>query len=802
MDSGIVTDFESSITIDKEETTDFIEDAAVVNGATSNSTFNVSTYIENSVGIKEFLKRPILLKNDQWTDMDGENSTLYVADIAPLLTSNIMWFDKIKGFNLIRGDFMIKVVLNASPFQQGRLLLHYLPNYINLAAVNIGYGKFKNTTMVQKIQHPHLEIDARTTSIVMRIPYIAPTAWYAIKEEYYDWGRFWLDVLSPLQTGPSAPEGQSYVDFGIYGWWENIELNANTVPQSSGRVIRGGLSEEKEASGPIESGLRKVGKVATIAQGIPLISSYASSVSWASNILANVASVFGWSKPREAQGETCVYKQTLRYAGTCDGPNTALPGGMTCLNRLETIDYGSFTNEDEMSLAYLYSVPYYAGAFNWAVGDGAGLSLYSHKLSPVSFLTTHADIVGTHTLTYEEHVPFTYMARFHNYWRGGLKVTLKFIKTQMHSGRLQITWTPINDVTTSPDLTTSCFSKRAIIDIRTEDSVTFELPYLLYSDYAPLVTNSFEETTSGQLDIQILNDLRAPESCAQNINVLMFISAGDDYELAAPSTATICPVPYIPQSGSAVLVRDSIKQGTSMASMEIGGKNTRSDPLFFAKRCIGEKMMSIKSYLLRNSVIQGFVGGTFTVVSPFLDIDPWFMTAQGLGVTGLQKTADFCGDALSLIGLMYTYQRGSVNVLVDDTYTLNARIVSSIIPKTGEFTSQPHGATSVPNSYFGNTVALSGPANCVPFEPVNINDEPGLAFQHVPYYNKFPFSFCTYYNGVDDLSNDYSRAIPVAQFYKTGNFTTSTTLQRSVGDDFQLMFFTGAPCLVKSYVLT
>lgn len=803
MDGSVVTDFESKITIDKEETTDFIEDSAIVNGATSNSTYSVSTYVENSVGIKEFLKRPILLHNAQWTTGGGPNTTLHTSDIAQFLTSEPMWANKVSGFNLIRGDFMIKVVLNASPFQQGRLLLHYLPNYQNFVAINPEYGKFKSTTLVQKLQHPHVEIDARTTSVVMRIPYIAPTAWYAIKEQYYDWGRYWLDVFSPLQTGPSAPVGQEYVDYSVYGWWENVELNANTVPQSSKKVIvRGGAVTEKEAQGPIEAGLRRVGKVATIAEGIPLVSSYASTLSWASNIAANVASVFGWSKPPEHDGQTNVYKQTLRYAGTCDGPNTAFPGGITTLNRLETIDYGSFTNEDEMSLAYLYSVPYYAGVFNWAVGDGPGTSCYSHKLSPTSILTTGTDTVAGHTVTYENHVPFTYMAKFHNYWRGSLKVTLKFIKTQMHSGRLQITWTPINDALVTPSLATSSYSKRAIVDIRTEDSVTFELPYLLFSDYAPTSATNYEETTSGQLDIQILNDLRAPESVAQNINVLMFIGAGDDYELVAPSIATSSPVPYVPQSSSAVLVRDAEKQGVSMASMEIGGVNTKKDPLFHAKRCIGEKVMSIKSYLLRNSVLQGPVGSAYTIIGQsYVTMDPWYMTTQNLGVTGLQKTAYVCGDALSLIGLMYAYQRGSINLTLNEL-TPAKRIVSTVVPRQEVlFTTQPIGGQAATNNAtWGNSIALTGEVNYFPLQPGIIADDNGIAYQNLPYYNKFPFSLNTYYNSVDDLSTDYSRSITCAQFYLSGGPTANSTLMRSVGDDYQLMFFTGAPCLVRNYV--
>lgn len=700
---------------------------------------------------------------------------------------------------------MLKVQINATPFHQGKLLLHYLPNYANFLAINPNYGTMKNEILMQKIQHPHIEMDCRKTSIVMRIPYIAPTPWYSMKEGYYDWGTWWLDVFSPLLTGAL---GQQYVDYVVYGWWENMELNAPTVAQMSNKEIkikikrRGGeVKEAAENAGPITMGLRKCSKVANVLTEVPILSEFAKPVEWITNILSGVTSVLGWSKPRELNGQTIVAQQLFRYAGTCDGPDLALPGGVTALNRLEAIDYGSFTNEDEMSLAYLYKIPYYVGELTWTATAGQGSSLLSKKMSPLSFLALGANGAGGKTWVYEWHVPFTYLARMHKFWRGSLVLTLKFIKTQMHSGRIQVTWIPCNLPNVTPGLITSSYNRRAIIDIRTEDTVSLELPYLLYSDYASTTPITPTMDFSGQLDITVLNDLRAPETCSQSCKIQWFVSAGDDYEVAVPTQLSSGSIPFVGQSDGTEILRDSVHQGMEMPTTEIGGPATKLDPLFHARRCIGEKILSIKSYLLRNSVINGITGKTFAwSATNKMMIDPYFIgTARPDLVTGAMKSASWGGDHFSLLAPMYAYMRGSMRLtFVDGTKT--DMVYSNIIPTNGFFNVNPYSSTTlVKTSVFGNQVDVAGPNGVVPLEPCNIQDQKAYVYQHVPYYNRMPMSLVTYYDGVVTPTADPSRPLSTVYITSGTNFSDNVVLQRAVGDDFQLMFFTGCPPLAVSY---
>lgn len=798
---AIVTDFESVKIDDKVATTTFLESASVSVGKASNKTDTVSTYIEELASIKDFLRKPSLIASGAWSTTDGTNANLTNFSIGDLLNTVDVWYQKIKGFNLMRGDFVVRVELNASPFQQGKLLLHYLPCYKQFVSVNSNYGKLKNKDLIQKIQHPNVEIDCRETCVMMRIPYVAPTSWYALKEGYYDWGTVFLDVYSILLTGPSAPAGQNYVDYAIFGYWENFELNAPGVPQSSDatRVVRrGGLAKETdENKGTISDGLRRIGKAANVLSQIPVISDFTTPLAWAANIGADSAAALGWSKPREDKGTTIVSSQTFRYANACDGPDVSLPLGTSTLTRVELFDKGSFTNEDEMSLEYLYRVPFYYAELVWTAALGPGSSLLSKTVSPRSIYTSSSttDTVGAHTATYNYHVPFTYLSTLFALWRGSIKVTLKFVKTQMHSGRVQVAWTPGTQIVAAPDLTSGSYSLRTIVDIRTEDVVTFTLPYLVFADYLTTQTTG-TGSYSGQLDIMVLNALRAPESCSQSVRVQVFFSAGDDFELAAPGTAQASTLPYIPQSDDSELIVGDIHEGNVRSESVIGSKAVKSDSLFHSARCIGERVLSVKQLLNRNSMLMGYNGRYFDA-QPYYS--PWSNLAVTMTpVTGVLKTSQTGGDIMNYIAPMFAFQRGGIRMAIfyaDETTTFK-RCSAQLMPGY-VFTTADN--LVVGNSYFYNASTNVLSSGYYRNNSIVCHTESGEVYVNVPYHARFPMSLNTVWDGTATPGAENSYPINGVNIHNPLGHA-GQIVQRSAMEDFQFLFFTGCPPVLSGYV--
>jgi hypothetical protein len=809
MDDTETTDFTAKVSADKQSTTVFYEAGAQIVGAQSQSTAKVSTYVEQEADIKSFLRKPVLISSGAWTTSQANNANLATGAIAPLLSSVGIWKDKISGFNLFRGDFMIKVQLNASPFQQGKMILHYLPCYANMSALNTKFFARVNKQLIQKVQHPHVEIDCRQTSVTFRIPYIAPTHFYPLKEGLYDWGTWYLDVFSALQTGTAAPASQLQADYAIYAFWENVELAAPTVPQSSNKEKRikskNVVSETAENSGPIEEGLRKIGTSATIFSEVPILSDFAKPVEWAADLGARLAHIWGWSKPRELDGVGVRALQLARYAGTADGPSLALPGGVIVNNRLETIDYASYTNEDEMSLPYLLNIPTYMGEFSWASNAGQGFSLLSQSMGPIAFKSTGTDVISTHTVNYDLYAPLGYLARFFKYWRGGIDVTFKFIKTQMHSGRLQMTFTPLTTIVgTTPTVSNSAYAMRAVVDIRTEDEVTFTLPFLVYSDYLNTVTATGGlGVYMGQLDVDVLNDLRGPESVSQTIAVQWFVKASKDFEFAVPTNNLPSTMPYIPQASNEEKLhgQDSVRE---IASDVIGNMSLTDDATMHSARCIGERVLSIKSLLLRNSAINCYKNNGY--IQRNFSFQPLFLSAAQMDTgTGVVKTPDFGGDLLSWMAPMYMFMRGGTNFMWKDTGTSTNNTLSGNFPGAYSYSgnAQPYVITPYPSSLLGTNanpqtlINTNGVTNW-PVNPGNWTTDVSVAYQHVPYHAAFPFTPTYQYNGIDTFVDP---TMPSSTFTVVAKAAfVDPILQRAVADDFQLLFFIGCPPVATSYV--
>lgn len=818
-DSKEITDFTSDMTRHQQSTTTFYESAPVVVGEQTQPTAHVSTYIEQLADIKAFLAKPYLLASGSWSTTDIAGAVLAYGDIGPYLSSIPLWADKVSGFNLVRGDFIVRVEINASPFQQGKLLTHYVPCYSNFVALNAKFGKRVNNSLTSKVQHPHVELNCDKASVSLRIPYISPSHFYGKKEGYYDWGRWFLEVYSALKTGTAAPASQMVVDYLVYGYFENIELAAPCVPQSGKREMklnRNRVIESEENKGPIEEGLRKVGATAKILDDVPLLSEFSKPVSWASDILAKMAHVWGWSKPRELNGVTVFSEQIGRYAGTADGPSLAMPGGVKADNSLTTIDYASYTNEDEMSLPYLFKIPYYDSELTWTSDMGQGYSLLDTYICPQNMYQSYTDTVGAKTVIYHQYAPLGYMSQFFRFWRGGIELTLKFVKTRMHSGKLQVVFTPVTTVSTGATLTNAAYALRALVDVKTEDEITLTLPFLAFTDYLSTGTTGGPALPkySGRLQIQVLNDLRAPESCSQSIGIQVFYRGAPDFEYSVPCNNTKAAIPYIPQSGKGEIMHGR-ETGIEIARDVIGGMEVKHDEVMHAERCVGEKVLSIKQLLLRNSpmwpIKYGFMWNAGSTAFGFL---PHFLPAAQLKAgTGDMNVPTFGGDMMGMLVPMYAFFRGSVNWYVRDAEEPDT---GSVVYRFGNIPGAINGSNALADVYARLTLApknlipdvsTTSSVNTdapilglttVPAMPTNFVETRNLAYQHIPYYNALPLTLTAQYTGAEQI-NDPS--IPYGTFVLfTGGTSGIPLVQRAVGDDFRCHFFMGCPPIPYSSV--
>jgi len=238
-----------------------------------------------------------------------------------------------------------------------------------------------------------------------------------------------------------------------------------------------------------------------------------------------------------------------------------------------------------------------------------------------------------------------FVANAHGYWRGSIVYTFKFVKTQFHTGRLQVTFTPNYSNFTSPTLATGTLAMREIIDLRYSDEITLKLPWMVEFNYLT------PTDVIGKLDILVLNELRCPETANSAIDILCFINGAEDFEYALPRNTSLTEgvsyiYPYYPQVNT-------------MGECSIGGCCTMQENNIASAQSMGEKFTSLKQILNRATLIPS---NNSTIWDNGFYIWPWICNMATMNSAGVTKTVTAGGDAYNFIAPMYAFYRGGVNI--------------------------------------------------------------------------------------------------------------------------------------------
>lgn len=696
---------------------------------------------------------------------------------------------------MTRSTMVLRLQINATPFHQGKLLLHFLPAvsmHGSIVGVEDNYVGMHNWSLTTRTMQPSVELDCRETAVEMRVPYIVPVDYYLLGTAdtlvpKVERGSFYLSVLAPLRAGLSA----SNIDYTLWVSFEDVELVAPLVPQSGRGGRRKGLASQKEAAAmantPVANALSVAGKVASTLGAIPMLSAVATPASWVLNAAAGLASAFGWSKPTNGNIIGATSRQFNRYAATSDGCESAYPLAMSSTNHVTTTTCKSITDEDEMSFSFLKAVPAYVETINWAFDKAQGASLLSKAIGPRTIYSRAPLTRGSTTVYLDSMPPFAYISSHFLQYRGSIKVRIRIAKTDFHSGRLQITFTPRTTTTVTPTVTSAFYSLREVIDIRAGNEMEFTLPFMSAVPYLPV------DAVMGQLDVVVLNKLRAPETVAQSVDLLFYYSAGEDFELAVPGyspTTTNWP-PFSPESFGRDVASDM-----SLVAEGIGGTPVVRADLNAAEHCVGEYFASIRQILARFNRVWSnvaFTPGAFTAVWPY------FTAAQTLNTDGTIRTPQFGGDPYTFYAAMYAYYRGGMRIQVDLSGAVGAT-TATLTPEQLQPATAPIKASTSLNGLSG-AITWQGSALTAPCGSSIADSSVGLVAYEVPYYAKTPVSnvVITSYTVVPTtINNTLEYTMP--QSCVSIESQSTPLLYRAIAEDFQFTYFIGCPPLRRSTV--
>lgn len=720
--------------------------------------------------LKDFFAKPYLVSDAFWSTVDIAGVNKITIDPWNAINSNAQWFEKTRGYSFIRGTAVVTVVINATPFQQGRLLMHSLPDIQDFDTYNF--------SLQQKTQHNNVELDCRDSVAVLKLPYVAPTEWvnvYTLQtgETRYDWGRIYIDVLSPLNSIDA-----SVVEITAYLHFEDFELAAPIVPQS-GSKYRSVEEMERSTGMSLSAGLHRVSSVARDASSIPLISSYASKLSWAADVGSKLASAFGYSKPASDKPNSRVVQSNALGTHTCD---MEFPGGRLALrndNRVSMQDSVSIRKSDELSMEYLKSIESYSRSFDYLVENDPDDQIFDFAINPY-FGTINGNVTkGAKTLTVMTEHPVARISRLFTSYRGSIRIKFKLIKTQFHTGRLQFAFTP-GKAAVLPTIA-DILPLRQIVDITTTDEVVIECPYYFAADY--LKTSQ----DLGRLTVRVVNQLKAPTTVAAGISILAFISFGDDFELAMPNFAA---------ANGGTIVPVTLQSGDKVIDVPIGGQPARHDTLIYAERSVGEKFLSVRQLLMRFT--RWFNSTALSADNNFIFPFSYGRLKYDTVSTFMKPQCILGADALSLLGPMYAYYRGGVRILVATTPTNSLTLCN-----TGSRALYTDYVTAAPNLGPTASVDWTIPASGFMATPTfTSNAYTGIHQAELPYYSHTRCSLVPLASGTALGKIPSTLDTPETGFIisSVGTLDSRVALSRAIAEDFQLSYFICTPPTAVSLV--
>jgi len=439
------------------------------------------------------------------------------------------------------------------------------------------------------------------------------------------------------------------------------------------------------------------------------------------------------------------------------------------------------TSEDEMAILNIASKMCFTNNYTWNTSFPPTSRIFLWPVCPTACTGSLPSTIGDSRYSVKYNTFLSYITNFGRLWRGGITYTIKIVATPFHSGSLLIEFIPSIRSGEVDSLRVKDYNYRQIVDVRDTTEVTFTIPYTWNNPWKP--TNGIPQlgdenaqtynVPTGHIYVTVLNQLRAPSTAADHVDILLFSGAAPDFQLAIPeirggsflhpdtARSTIhalqTPVP-------------SIRQNLNAQSGNFYPSPTDSS-LTPNQKTVGEVFLSLRQLLKR-----------FHRFDPHVLPDQTFFPFSERSLGGFANEQQVQETTLSpWVESLFRYKSGSLKLLARQSWDgfLESRIDAG------------------PNAHF------STPADQVT-RPVVWTPgilEPLVEF-HIPFYQRWPAIPTGI--GAPRFSDDENLNLIVPSFrdvpYNRGTSVSlgmgtdpSTTVLRAIGEDFSFGYLLGPP---------
>jgi len=665
--------------------------------------------------LSKFLERPVPLRNGVWTTTSAYQ--LNAIDLPKEMWADLLFQQKASGFYAFRATIVLRLQVNATRFQQGRLIMSFIPQ--GQITGTLPYARLKY--LRQLTQLPNVQLDACCdTEAILEIPYVSPMAYYKLLDGQGNIGAAFLHVYSPLVTASTDLS----VQYTIWASFKDIQLHTPTLDntfwtqgprykkKSNARTRKSTTvddvtDQETQALtiGSVSSVLTSVSSVAADFAKVPFLSSIAGTTSWVAGALAGIASHFGWSNPINIQPPTRVQPMASPFVNNCDVADMSLPMSLRADNKVEVLPGFGGVDLDEMNIRHIVGIPSFDSSLTWTTSNTVGTVIKDFSLGPQNFHQTDTEVLALSTVTFDVLSPMCLMSKMFQFWKGSIRITFKFVKTEFHSGRLLMAYFPCF-AGLNPTIDEVSFCYREIIDIRMGNEFTIIMPFVSVTPFLAINENY------GQLRVFVLNELKAPDQVSQTIQILAEVSMAEDAEFAVPRGYPVSN--YIPSTllSNFTVQMDAGAAGSpddvctiSVPHGGVGPSSIDDIGIAGAQYAIGEQITSILQ-LLKRSTYPRFSNIPFLTSN--WSVRPFSIGgASAVGGALTLVSSDFYGDYFSILATLFAYNRGGVrfHLTSNDSTSKFRSIIYSSSSTAAVLNPDSSGAFSSP--YNGSLISVS-----------------------------------------------------------------------------------------------
>jgi hypothetical protein len=620
----------------------------------------------------------------------------------------------------------------------------------------------------------------------------------------------------------------------VFAWAEDVKF---AIPTN---FEPGAIQPQADEYGkkPVSRIAGAVANAASYLTQVPMIGPFARATEIGAQAIGAIATLFGYSSP--VMLETSIYRPVnVANIATCNVPNESMKLTVDCKQEL-TLDPRTVGLEghDELTIKSIAQRESWMVNFPWELGTQQETLLWNHVVDPCLHYRQGSEI----------HMPAVcFAATPFRYWRGTLKFRFQFVCSRYHKGRVKIVYDPTGTPQSGSAEYNTAYT--TIVDI--SDKSDFEIavgwgqrtPYREHFlpgvdaqatmwDNVPLtLTTPNSDIGNGTLSVYVVNELTVPNSTINNdIEVNVFISAGDDFEVAVPDgrimeqlrlrTATAFTSPQSMEiqeiePHSMEMETDSKPSDVNTIDMYANtvSKSDETNLVYF-----GESIHSFRQLLkryCRHSIISGSTLGPGLLVRLRCDRyafpfqigykNPTALAGGGVVFPLNAGAARYAYGQTTLLNYLtpaYAGWRGSIRWLVDMTrFDATDETCDVIVTRQDSCANDENYVSLV-----AETWTSQGQAAIVNQERTtgrtfdgslyqSTKTNPAIMFE-VPYYKNTRFTPAKRLDNpgvVDDLQNGWNLTAVMRSSNRQG--TEYAQCFVSAGEDFNCFFFLGAPIM-------